>query len=51
MHVAFTGYAWEEFTDWLENDKEVATKIKALIKSVRLGPFKGIGKPEPLKFA
>jgi len=36
---------------WLENDKEIAIKIKELIQSVRQDPFKGIGKPEPLKFA
>ena len=51
MNVEFTSHAWEEFTYWLENDADVAIKIKELIKSVRQDPFKGIGKPEPLRFA
>ena len=51
MNVEFTSHAWEDFTYWLENDENIATKIKELIKSVRQDPFKGIGKPEPLKFA
>jgi len=51
MNIEFTSHAWEEFTYWLENDTDVAAKIKDLLKSVRQDPFKGIGKPEPLKFA
>ncbi|MEO7530668.1 MAG: Txe/YoeB family addiction module toxin [Sediminibacterium sp.] len=51
MNVEFTSHAWEDFTYWLENDKETTIKIKELIQSVRQDPFKGIGKPEPLKFA
>ena len=50
MNVEFTAHAWEEFTYWLENDEDVAVKIKDLIKSKRQELFKGIGKPEPLKF-
>ncbi|MEP7111486.1 MAG: Txe/YoeB family addiction module toxin, partial [Ferruginibacter sp.] len=36
---------------WLENDEDIAAKIKDLINSVCQDAFKGIGKPEPLKFA
>ncbi len=51
MNIEFTAHAWEDFTYWLENDEEVAVKIKDLIKSICHDPFKGIGKPEPLRFA
>ena len=50
MNIEFTVHGWEDFNYWLENDEDVAKKIKALIKSIRQEPFKRIGKPEPLKF-
>jgi toxin YoeB len=50
MVIEFTNTAWEDFTYWIENDQEIVTKIKELIKSINQEPFKGIGKPEPLKF-
>lgn len=50
MNIYFTSSAWEDFTFWLENDKRFAIKIKELIKSIKDNPFRGIGKPEPLKY-
>jgi toxin YoeB len=50
MNIEFTNHGWEDFNYWLENDGEMADKIIELIKSIRKEPFKGIGKPEPLKF-
>ncbi|MBX7203610.1 MAG: Txe/YoeB family addiction module toxin [Bacteroidia bacterium] len=50
MTIEFTQLAWEDFCYWLENDEEIVSKIKALIKIIMKEPFKGIGKPEPLKF-
>lgn len=49
MNIDFTAHAWEEFTHWLENDTDTALKIKELINVIRKDPFKGLGKPEPLK--
>lgn len=49
MNIVFTKNAWEEFEYWIETDLEVVTKIKTLIGSVIQNPFKGLGKPEPLK--
>jgi len=51
MRIEFTEIAWEDFSFWLENDPEIALKIKELLKAIARDPFKGIGKPEPLKFA
>lgn len=51
MLIEFTQHAWEDFAFWLDNDPEVAKRIKEIIKSIRDSPFKGIGKPEPLKYS
>ncbi|MEZ4989447.1 MAG: Txe/YoeB family addiction module toxin [Saprospiraceae bacterium] len=51
MNIEFTKNGWEDFSYWIETDEEIVKKIKELIKSIRQTPFKGLGKPEPLKFA
>ena len=50
MNIEFTEIAWEDFSYWIENDEDVVLKIKELIHAINKDPFKGIGKPEPLKF-
>jgi toxin YoeB len=50
MNIKFTDHGWEDFNYWLENDEDVVKKVKEIIKAIRQDPFKGIGKPEPLKF-
>ena len=47
--VFFTDNAWEEYTNWQEADKKILTSINELIEACQRDPFKGIGKPEPLK--
>ena len=39
----------EDLEHWVRTDRKVALKILRLMKEVRRDPFKGIGKPEPLK--
>lgn len=51
MNIEFTEMAWEEFAYWVEHDETVVSKIKELIDAITKDPFKGIGKPEPLKYA
>ena len=50
MDISFTPHGWEDFEYWISNDSETVIRIKDLIKSIRQDPFRGIGKPEPLKF-
>ncbi len=50
MNIEFTKNGWEDFSYWIETDEEIVIKIKELIKSIRQTPFKGLGKPEPLKY-
>lgn len=42
-------HAWEDYLYWFENDLNILKKINNLIKAIDREPFKGIGKPEPLK--
>ncbi len=48
-HVRFTPDAFKEYNEWIELDRGTFEKIKALIKDISRDPFKGLGKPEPLK--
>ena len=34
---------------WLENQPKVANKVKTLTVAILCDPFRGIGKPEPLR--
>ena len=46
MKLVFSGHAWEDYLHWQKTDRR---RINALIENIRRSPFKGIGKPEPLK--
>ena len=49
MQLVWQSNAWEDYLAWQEEDKKVVRKINALINACHRNPFKGIGKPEPLK--
>jgi toxin YoeB len=49
MDILFTPNAWEDFEYWVSEDRETAVKIMTLVKSIQESPFKGYGKPEPLR--
>jgi len=49
MNILFTATAWEQYQHWQNTDKETLQRINQLIKDCQRSPFKGIGKPEPLK--
>ncbi len=49
MKIVWTDLAWEDYLHWQETDRDVLKKINTLIKETKRSPFKGIGKPEPLK--
>jgi toxin YoeB len=46
--VMFSPVAWDEYLQWTE-DAIAFNKINTLINDCRRDPFKGLGKPEPLK--
>ena len=47
--LEFDSLAFEDLAWWVEQDRNKALRIMNLIKEVQRDPFKGIGKPEPLK--
>jgi toxin YoeB len=49
MKLVWTQAAWEEYLHWQATDEKVLQSINDLIKDIRRSPFKGLGKPEPLK--
>jgi toxin YoeB len=50
MEVAYTQKAMEDISFWKNTgNKKVMTKISALVENIKLKPFEGLGKPEPLK--
>lgn len=51
MNVVFTSTAWEQYTQWQQEDRKIVKRINDLIKDIdRNGLLHGIGKPEPLKY-
>ena len=49
MEIVFQTQAWEDYQYWLETDSKILQRINELIRDTKRSPFKGIGKPEPLK--
>jgi toxin YoeB len=40
----------EDLRYWVEHDRRIGLKAFEIIEAVQRDPFKGIGKPEPLKY-
>ncbi|MBT1688034.1 Txe/YoeB family addiction module toxin [Dawidia soli] len=49
MQIAFTDHAWDDYLYWQTNDTDTLQKVNDLIREIKREPFKGTGKPEPLK--
>jgi toxin YoeB len=49
VRLIFHDEAWEDYLYWQANDPKILARINLLIKEVRRTPFKGTGKPEPLR--
>ncbi|SAI59445.1 Toxin YoeB [Bordetella ansorpii] len=45
----WTQHAWEDYLYWQQHDPAKVTVINRLLEECRRDPFKGTGKPEPLK--
>jgi len=48
-NLAWTDEAWKDYLYWQSQDKKTLKRINRLIGDSKQQPFKGIGKPEPLK--
>ena len=51
MNLTFSPEAWDDYLYWYRTDQKVLDRIHALIQAILRDPFRGIGKPEPLKQA
>ena len=49
MKLVFSDLAWEQYTHWINADPKVLERLNGLIEECRRSPFRGRGKPEPLK--
>jgi toxin YoeB len=51
MKLIFSEQAWDDYLFWQKSDSKTLERINTLIREIQRQPFKGIGKPEPLKHA
>jgi len=49
MKLVFSAQAWDDYLYWQEQDRKLVERINGLIKECTRTPFKGTGKPEPLR--
>lgn len=49
MRLVFTDRSWEDYLYWQHNDRRVLRRVNELIRDIGREPFRGIGKPEPLR--
>lgn len=50
MKLQLDPNALEDLQYWLKEDRKMLQKIFVLFEDMLKNPFKGLGKPEPLKF-
>lgn len=51
MRLVWSENAWQDYLYWQGTDAAMVAKINDLIRDAKRQPFKGIGKPEPLRGA
>lgn len=49
MKVVFLPVAWQQYLRWVASDPKLLVRLNAIIEDARRSPFRGIGKPEPLR--
>lgn len=49
MKLAFSEASWRDYLHWQEHDRAILGRVNELIRDTCRSPFKGIGKPEPLR--
>jgi toxin YoeB len=49
MKIVWARSAWADYQYWSRTDERILNKINALIEDIDRSPFRGIGKPEPLR--
>jgi toxin YoeB len=49
VNLVFSRESWEEYLYWQQTDPQILKRINDLIKDTMRNPYRGIGKPEPLR--
>ena len=49
MNLVFTENGWDDYLYWQKQDAKKIERINDLLKDISRQPYKGIGKPEPLR--
>ena len=49
MKLLFTEDGWDDYLHWQATDRGVLERINTLLRDSTRQPFKGLGKPEPLR--
>jgi toxin YoeB len=49
MKLLWSEAAWEDYLYWQKADPDTLHRINALLQDIPRNPFKGLGKPEPLR--
>ena len=49
MKIVFRADAWQDYVAWAREDAKILGRINTLIAECLRDPFRGTGKPEPLK--
>lgn len=47
--LVWTNEAWADYIYWQSQDRKTLKRINRIIEDTKRTPFKGIGKPEPLR--
>ena len=48
--ITFSRNSWEDYISWQSEDRKMLKKINELIKDIQRTLYKGLGKPESLKY-
>ena len=49
MKILWHEQTWDEYQYWFANDPKVQQRLNELLRECRRTPFRGLGKPEPLR--
>ena len=49
MKVVFRADCWRDYVAWRTEDPKILVRVNILIGEAQRDPFRGTGKPEPLK--
>lgn len=51
MNKVFSENAWQDFVEWVREERKTARKIHELLTDIERNGHEGLGKPEPLRHA